>query len=207
MAKAKKRRHDPDDAGGSSTRGPPVATTSGRLGGGAGASDDWQTARRSWAAIAEVLGPAAREKRIWMPFYYDGACAEHLRELGFTRVHHKREDFFVQVRNPKFLRKVDLILDNPPYTSPEMKEAVLRALASTGKPFVMLLPISVLHVGFAREVLDTDKLQAVVPRRVYVRKTGGEEVPFKYLCWLCCGVQLKRDLILIGDDDDAAAAD
>ena len=60
--------------------------------------------------------------------------------------------FFFQARDRKFLRKVDLILDNPPYTSPETKEAVLRALADTGKPFVMLLPISILHVGFMRKV-------------------------------------------------------
>ena len=35
--------------------------------------------------------------RIWMPFYYDGACAEHLRALGFSHVIHEQEDFFVKV--------------------------------------------------------------------------------------------------------------
>ena len=32
-----------------------------------------------------------------MPFYYDGACAEHLRALGFSHVIHEQEDFFVKV--------------------------------------------------------------------------------------------------------------
>jgi hypothetical protein len=159
MPKAKKRSRS--EEGGGSEYGPPVRTTSGHLGGGSGASDDWQTCPRSWAAIADIL-KAFRGKRVWMPFYYDGQCAEHVRALGFEHVHHRPgEDFFVKAREAKFLKKVDLILDNPPYTSPEMKEAVLRALAATGKPFVMLLPISVLHVGFMREVLGP----AVFPDR------------------------------------------
>ena len=33
-----------------------------------------------------------------MPFYYDGACAEHLRALGFSDVIHEQEDFFQKVR-------------------------------------------------------------------------------------------------------------
>ena len=35
-----------------------------------------------------------------MPFYYDGACAEHLRALGFEHVIHEEADFFVKVRAP-----------------------------------------------------------------------------------------------------------
>ena len=150
--------------------------------------------------MAEVFA-GYRSKRVWMPFYYDGKCAEHLHSLGFENVVHRQEDFFERVLDKKFLKTVDLIWDNPPYTSAETKEKVLRALAASGLPFAMLLPISVLHVGFAREVLDTDKLQAVVPRRVYVRKTGGEEVPFKYLCWLCSRAKLRRDLLFIDDDE------
>ena len=40
------------------------------------------------------------------------------------------------------------------YTSAETKEKVLRALAASGLPFAMLLPISVLHVAFVRDILD-----------------------------------------------------
>jgi len=138
-----------------------------------------------------------------MPFYYDGACAEHLRALGFRHVIHQAEDFFVKVKDARFMKKVDLIWDNPPYTSPETKERVLRALVASGKPFAMLLPISILHVGFVREIVDTDKVQTIIPRRVHVCKTGKEVVPFKYLCWLCHGLELPRDLYLIDDRDCA----
>ena len=40
-----------------------------------------------------------------------------------------------------------------------VQERVLRALVESGKPFAMLLPISVLHVGFVREILDTDEVR------------------------------------------------
>ena len=84
---------DDDDANrsasGKSTRGPPVATTSGRLSGSV-PNDEWQTLQKSWAAIAHHFA-AFRDKRIWMPFYYDGKCALHLRSLGFRNVVHTDE--------------------------------------------------------------------------------------------------------------------
>ena len=75
-----------------------------------------------------------------------------------------------QVKDPKFMKKVDLIWDNPPYTSPETKERVLRALVATGKPFAMLLPISVLHVGFVRDIVDANQASA---RTRLARSEGG----------------------------------
>ena len=134
-------------AAGTSTgvrRGPPVAPSSGLLSGSL-VNDEWQTVRRSWAQVAEVFA-GYRSKRVWMPFYYDGKCAEHLHSLGFENVVHRQEDFFERVLDKKFLKTVDLIWDNPPYTSAETKEKVLRALAASGLPFAMLLPISVRHM-------------------------------------------------------------
>eukprot|EP00966_Prymnesium_polylepis_P170578 3943329-Prymnesium_polylepis.1 len=143
-----------------------------------------------------------------MPFYYDGACAEHLRALGFEHViHEEAADFFVkarapgargktnvllrrhrsaraclQVKDPKFMKKVDLIWDNPPYTSPETKERVLRALVATGKPFAMLLPISVLHVGFVRDIVDADQARARKLCRVKEQSERGDA----QLSWVSC---------------------
>ena len=185
---------------GHSTRGPPVATTSGRLSGSV-PNDEWQTTRRTWAAVAEHFA-AWRGRRVWMPFYYDGRCADYLRSLGFRDVVHTDEDFFTRVADATFLASVDLIFDNPPYTTPEMKERVLRALAASGKPFAMLLPISILHVSFVRDIVPMAEVQAIVPRRVWVRKASDEhETPFKYLCWFCCRAQLPRDLLFVNDDE------
>ena len=36
-----------------------------------------------------------------------------------------------------------------------------------------------------------------------MRKTGKEEVPFKYLCWFCHCMGLPRDLYLIDDTEGA----
>jgi hypothetical protein len=162
-----------------------------------------------------------------MPFYYDGKCADHVRSLGFKNVVHRQEDFFVRVLDAKFLAKVDLIWDNPPvrcgtgtaalihrpsdcpclapqYTSAETKERVLRALAASGLPFAMLLPISVLHVAFVRDILDMSQVQVIIPRRVHVCKTDREEVPFKYLCWFCYRTKLPRDVLFVDDEGGGA---
>lgn len=193
--------------GSSRITGPPTRTASGALGFAAGASDDWQTCPSAWAALAPHVRKYAA-KRVWQPFYYDGKCAEHLRELGFSDVVHEKRDFFERVTDKKFLKKVDVIMDNPPYTSPETKEAVLGALAASGKPFIMLLPISVLHVAFVRRLLDMRRVQALIPRRVLVRKRNAQSpVPFKYLCWLAYKCDLDSDLIFLDDKNDGEEND
>jgi len=104
-----------------------------------------------------------------------------------------------------------VIIDNPPYTGEETKAKVLGALMATNKPFCMLLPMTILHSALLREVVGTAKVQAIIPRRVMVRKASiesgkggsknrGEEataVPFKYLVWLCYRMNLKKDLYFL----------
>ncbi len=51
----------------------------------------------------------------------------------------------MKIKDKEFLEGVDVIFDNPPYTSPETKLKVLEGLKSTGKPFCMLLPLAVVH--------------------------------------------------------------
>lgn len=202
--KSKREREERDDfdpQAGRSVRGPPVATTSGRLGSQHAdgvSNDEWQTCRSSWAAVAGLFD-SWRARRVWMPFYYDGECGAHLRSLGFANVTHADEDFFERVADAKFMESVDLIWDNPPYTTPDMKERVLRALAASGKPFAMLLPISVLHVGFVREIVDMRHVQVIIPRRVQVKKSDAAAVPFKYLCWFCYKANLERDVLFVDD--------
>ena len=91
------------------------------------------------------------------------------------------------------------IWDNPPYTAADTKEAVLRALVATQKPFCVLLPSSVVFSKLFRDSLDADKVQLILPRRVRVCKTGQAPVPFKYLVWVCYAMGLDRDLYLVGE--------
>jgi hypothetical protein len=142
-------------------------------------NDEWQTTIEGWAPL-EPIFRKYKLTRIWQPFYYDGMCAEHLRELGFDHVHHKpNEDFFVKIKDSKFLRSVDLIWDNPPYTSPETKERVLRGLLETSKPFCMLLPLATVHAQFVRDICDMTSVQLIIPRKVMVKKRTQDALPFK----------------------------
>ncbi|CAD7950833.1 unnamed protein product [Amoebophrya sp. A120] len=174
-------------------------------------SDEWQTCPSAWQQVTDqVLVKSAKFSnkkalRIWQPFYYDGKCAEHLKKFcGFPNVHHKPgEDFFEKVKEEKFLRTVDLIWDNPPYTNPEMKQKVLRALVASGKPFCMLLPVAILHAAFVREIIsDMSQVQVLLPRRVWVRKKNQNPVPFKLLLWFCYKMDLPKDLYFLEDVEE-----
>ena len=61
-------------------------------------NDEWQTTAEAWAELAPVLLPKFGDQCCWQPFYYDGACAKHLRHLGFRRVVHEDADFFLKVQ-------------------------------------------------------------------------------------------------------------
>ena len=78
-------------------------------------NDEWQTTQKSWAAISPFF-KSYRQCGIWMPFYYDGKCGEHLTACGFNKVVHTNEDFFTRLQDKAFMRTIDLIWDNPPYT-------------------------------------------------------------------------------------------
>jgi hypothetical protein len=164
-------------------------------------NDEWSTCKDTWGDIAHLL-ESFKRRCIWQPFYYDGECAKHLNELGFKNVvHEPNVDFFERVQDEDFLNKVDLIWDNPPYTGEGMKEKVLMAAFAAKKPFVLLLPSSVMFSNLLRDCLTEEqqkKIQVIAHRRVLVKKTGENQaaVPFKYLIWLAYDVNLERDFIL-----------
>jgi hypothetical protein len=174
-----------------------------------GINDEWATCLESWQEIAPYL-TKFKELCVWQPFYYDGKCAEHLKEIGFKNVIHQDVDFFKRAADKKFLDKVDLVWDNPPYTGQEIKEKVISELFDIGKPFVLLLPSSILFTKILRDCvanaaklnqttpeIEFSKIQVIFPRKIMVSKTGKNPVPFKQLVWLCYNVQLPRDLILL----------
>ena len=159
--------------------------------------DEWATAQRTWDALATVLLPRFAKEKIWAPFVYDERAGERMKRAGFEKVVHKRADFFARVRDGPFVRSLSAVVDNPPYTGKGMKERVLRALVEAEVPFCLLLPLGVLHGAMVRELLDEKEVQVIIPRKCYVFKVGGAEVPFKYLCWLCYRLKLDKDLYLI----------
>lgn len=159
-------------------------------------NDEWQTTKESWQEISSVI-KHYKKKCVWMPFYYDGKCGDYLRELGYSKVVHEKKDFFVRVKDPSFMKRVDFVLDNPPYTGQDLKERILIALVKSNKPFCLLLPSSVIFTKFLRDTLNMPLVQIIVPRKVHVRKTGRDQVPFKYLVWICYKMKLDKDLIFV----------
>lgn len=157
-------------------------------------NDEWQTASEGWSEVAPMLEDF-KKKRIWMPFYYDGVCKKHVKQLGFRDVVHEDKDFFERVKDQTFMKNVALVWDNPPYTGVGIKEKIFQALVTAGVPFILLLPSSVMFSKFVRDCLDMTLVQLVVPRRVLVRKTGHDAVPFKHLVWFCYRTKLKRDVM------------
>lgn len=127
--------HGRAPAGGVQARGPPMRTVSGRMSAnyGSPANDEWQTCAQTWASLAPAI-ERYRAARVWMPFYYDGACAAHLRALGFAHVvHEEGADFFERVCDAAFLDTVDVVIDNraraPPPRAPTAAPFGLRHAA------------------------------------------------------------------------------
>jgi hypothetical protein len=61
----------------------------------------------------------------------------------------------------------------------------------------MLLPISVVHGQFVRDLFDMKRVQVIVQRKVMVKKIDQNPVPFKYLVWFCYDMKLERDLYFL----------
>ena len=166
--------------------------------------DEWATSQRAWNSLAAHL-EKFKSKKVWAPFYYDGLVKKRLKLAGFVgKITHEKRDFFNRINDAKFIENVDVVIDNPPYTGKGIKEKILAALLEKDLPFCLLLPLGVLHAKFLRDLTSAGerrkKVQAIVPRRVFVHKERGEELPFKYLVWLCYGLELERDLVLMDED-------
>jgi hypothetical protein len=161
--------------------------------------DEWATSQRAWIAISPYLKKFHNQK-IWMPFYYDGSAGERLKNAGFNKVIHRKEDFFSKINDKTFTKNFGCVIDNPPYTGKGMKEKVLQSLVDADIPFCLLLPLGVLHSQMVRDILKKEKVQVIIPRKVWVSKTNQAEIPFKYLCWLCYGLKLERDLYLMDEE-------
>lgn len=141
-------------------------------------SDDYETPREAWEAIVKFL---PRDKIIWEPFYLNGKSGEYLRELGF-QVMHEDEDFFEH-------NKGDIVVSNPPFSR---KKEIVQRLVELQKPFVLVMPDSVLTTTCAREIPG---LQVIVPKK-RIQFVKGKNVSFGclYYCYL---MNLENDIIFL----------
>ena len=144
-------------------------------------SDDYETPRTAWEDITKYIP----KKLIWEPFWLNGNSGKHLTDLGFNVIH-ENLDFFEHDFG-------EIVVSNPPFSR---KKAILKRLVDLGKPFILIMPVSVLTTEFIRCVPD---LQIIVPpKRVQFLKDGEQtkHVSFGSL-YYCSRIGLESDLIFL----------
>jgi hypothetical protein len=146
-------------------------------------NDEYETPRSAWESIDRFL---PKDKVIWEPFMASGLSGEVLRSLG-CEVIHQREDFFENDRG-------DVVVTNPPFSR---KKEVLKRLKELGKPFVLLLPASVLGTKMISDWFPD--IQIIVPKgriSFLVNGTQTNSVWFAsfFYCWK---MRLPRDIIFL----------
>jgi methylase of polypeptide subunit release factors len=145
--------------------------------------DDYETPRSAFQSILPYV-PAGVV--VWDPFYASGASGETLRDLGLTVIHQK-EDFFDVDRG-------DFILTNPPFSK---KKEVLTRLKALDKPFIVLLPASVLGTKMMRSLFPD--IQVLVPNgRISFLKNGTQTKAVWFASfWYCWKVQVPKDITFL----------
>ncbi|KAH9260817.1 hypothetical protein BASA82_000130 [Batrachochytrium salamandrivorans] len=111
--------------------------------------DNYATPRSAWEAVMHLL---PKDKVFYDPFWLDGSSGNHLKELGLNVVHTDTDFFTNQV-------DYDVVITNPPFSQ---KKAVLEKLLKDGKPFVMIMPVSVVCTKMYSQFIDEGTI--VVPR-------------------------------------------
>ena len=145
--------------------------------------DDYQTPKETWKSIQQYI---PKDKVVWECFYGDGNSGKYLQDLGF-KVIHQKEDFFQN-------NKGDIVVTNPPFSQ---KQKILQRLKELNKPFVLIMPASVLGTKMLSSLFPD--IQIIIPNgRINFIKNGKETKG----CWFasffyCWKMDLPKDLIFL----------
>jgi hypothetical protein len=151
--------------------------------------DDYYTPKSAWEAIQHLI---PKDKTIWEAFYGDGKSGEYLQELGFNVIH-KEEDFFIHNYG-------DIVVSNPPFS---MKKEVLTRLKDLKKPFILIMPSSMINYKYCNDLFRDDRLQIVIPRRriQFDSMKNGERIQLgrcNFDCfYYCYKMDLDRDITFL----------
>jgi len=129
--------------------------------------DDFMTPYHVWNDIKDYI---PNDKVIWEPFYGDGQSGEDLRNLGFNVIH-EQEDFFEN-------NKGEIVVSNPPF---ENKKQVIERLVKLDKPFILIMPVSVLCYKYSR--IFKDDIQIIIPKKRIKFKRYDKETNTIYNEW------------------------
>ena len=149
--------------------------------------DEYMTRKSAWEDIQQFI---PTDKVIWECFYGNGQSGAYLRELGFNVIH-EPVNFFKNNLG-------ELLLSNPPYAK---KREVFERLKLLGKPFIMLVPTTVLHTKYFKEIFENEKIQLIIPyQKRQFDKPGLEKQKNNcsfYTLYVCWKINLEKDVILI----------
>lgn len=147
-------------------------------------SDNYATRPEEWKKIKHLI-PLG--KRIWCPFYADGAMKEYFADMGFD-IYHEDEDFFLNDHG-------DIVIDNPPFSK---YREICDRLKKLDKPFILLGQYRTLSTKWFQDAFKDD-LQLVIPssRIRFYHMTDEQRSrytpPFGSLFY-CWKIGLPRDL-------------
>jgi len=115
------------------------------------AKDHCETSARSFAdiapllnLIAEKIGKAPAELKLWDPYFCRGAVKGHLAALGFSDVRNDCEDFYKVIKRGS-VPEHDVVITNPPYSDPKdggppHASRLLTFLEDNRRPYLVLMP-------------------------------------------------------------------
>lgn len=152
-------------------------------------NDDYYTPKHAWEAIKDFI---PKDKIIWEAFYGDGKSGIYLQELGFNVIH-KNEDFFTHNYG-------DIVVSNPPYS---MKKEVLTRLKELDKPFIMIMPSSLINYKYFRDLFKDEKIQILIPkRRIQFEKSQNDKYIQINRCnfdcfYYCYKMDLLKDITFL----------
>lgn len=141
--------------------------------------DDCITSEEIWKDIVPYI---PKDKKIWCPFYFNGDMK--LRNFGFDIIHND-EDFFENNRG-------EIIVDNPPFS---IKKKILERCLELDKPFILIMPVSVLCYQYFQKFKDMIQI-LIPPRRYNFAPDLKSSASFDCL-WFCYKMNLEKDIIFL----------
>ena len=143
--------------------------------------DEYMTPKHVWGDITDYI---PKNKVIWEPFYGEGKSGDYIRELGFEVIH-ENIDFFENDLG-------DIVVSNPPFS---LKKKILERLVEIEKPFILVMPVSVINTLYMRMFKDKD-LKIIIPKkRINFIKNGKKTVRCNFDClYYCYNIDLPNQI-------------